>query len=242
MSFALCRSLPELPKNAGQMIWQQKLDGVRAFVSPDSIRLRGSLLKNTGLIVPEGCVLDGEIMSDKFFNVMPAINRQDWGSLQFVPFDVVKADGEDVRGQNLLERLVLLNSLTDNALPSFAFPGQKMPKVPKDWEGVIGKSVVSPYRSGRSWVKWKHVGYVDAVILGYEPGRGGWSDGIGKVVFGTADGTVLGKAAGFDRQTRKFLSLNGVDYIGKPCVIQHYGVNKKRLRNPIFHGIKEEIQ
>lgn len=240
MKFALCKDLPDLPKRTGNMIWQQKLDGVRAFVSESRIQLRTISYANGGIEVPTGCVLDGEIMGDRFSDVVPALSRGDWSALRFVPFDIITYDNSDIRNESLLVRMNVLNDVAD-MLPVFAFPDDNMPKVPKDWEGVIGKPITSAYRAGRqSWVKWKHVAYMDAYIINYENGRGRWSDGVGKVVFGTADGTVLGTAAGFDAKTRRMLSLNGADYIGKPCVIKHYGMNKRRLRNPIFHGIKED--
>jgi ATP-dependent DNA ligase len=239
MNFALCKELTDLPESTGNMLWQQKLDGVRAFVSESRIQLRTISYANHGIEVPTGCVLDGEIVGDRFSDVVPALTKRDWGAVKFVPFDIVKHDGDDVRNESLLVRLNLLSEVAD-ALPIFAFPEEKMPEVPEEWEGVIGKPLLSPYRAGRvSWVKWKHVNYMDAVILNLERGKGRWSDGVGKVVFGTADGTVLGTAAGFDSKTRRMLTLNGADYIGKPCVIKHYGMNKRRYRNPIFHGVKE---
>lgn len=239
MNFALCKELTDLPESTGNMLWQQKLDGVRAFVSESRIQLRTISYANQGITVPTGCVLDGEIVGDRFSDVVPALTRGDWDAIKFVPFDIVKHNGVDIRKESLLMRLNILNDIAD-ALPIFAFPDDDMPTVPKDWEGVIGKPLLSPYRAGRvSWVKWKHINYMDAVILNLERGKGRWSDGVGKIVFGTEDGKVLGTAAGFDSKTRRMLTLNGADYIGKPCVIKHYGMNKRRLRNPIFHGLKE---
>jgi ATP-dependent DNA ligase len=241
MDFALCKEIVDLPDTTGNMIWQQKLDGVRAFISEKTIRLRTISFSNEGVSVPAGCVLDGEIIGDRFSDVVPALTKRDWNSIKFVPFDIVKHDGDDVRRESLLVRLNLLNEVANNALPIFAFPDSEMPKVPLDWEGVIGKPMRSTYRAGReSWVKWKHINFMDAVILNLENGKGRWSDSVGKIVFGTPEGKVLGTAAGFDERTRRLMTLNGVDYIGKPCVIKHYGMNKRRLRNPIFHGMKEE--
>lgn len=240
--FSLCRDLPDLPAATGRMIWQQKVDGVRAFVSEKRIQLRTTQFRNAGFITPVGCVLDGEIVADtgRFSDVMPAIMRNDFSTLRFIPFDIVQTERGDVRNANLLQRLNMLNSRVDNALRIFAFPDQPMPKVPERWEGVIGKPEGSTYRAGRtSWVKWKRTGFIDAYILGYKNGKGIWADSVGSVIFGTRDGTVLGTAAGFDAKTRNMLTLNGADYIGKPCVIKHYGLNKRRLRNPLFHGIKE---
>ena len=240
MKFALCKELSGLPNQTGNMIWQQKLDGVRAFVSESRIQLRTISFANNGISVPTGCVLDGEIVGDRFSDVVPALTRGDWDDIKFVPFDIICHEKDDVRNESLLVRLNLLNDVTE-ALPVFAFPDEEMPSVPLEWEGVIGKPLMSPYRSGRiSWVKWKHVDYLDAIILNYEEGRGRWANGVGKVVFGRSDGTVLGTAAGFDAKTRRMLTINGADYIGKPCVIKHYGKNKRRLRNPIFHGLKEQ--
>lgn len=240
MKFALCKDLPDLPKKTGNMIWQQKLDGVRAFVSESRIQLRTISYANSGIEVPTGCVLDGEIVGDRFSDVVPALNSRDWSALRFVPFDIIKYDNSDIRKESLLVRLNALNDVAD-MLPVFAFPDDDMPKIPKEWEGVIGKPILSTYRAGRqSWVKWKHVNYMDAVILNLENGKGRWSDSVGKIVFGTPEGEVLGVAAGFDEKTRRLMTLNGANYIGKPCVIKHYGKNKRRFRNPIFHGMKEE--
>lgn len=241
----LCKELKMLPPTTGRMIWQQKLDGVRAIVSPDMIWLRTTEYPNTGIAVPDGCVLDGELLalSGKFYDVMPAILKKRWDKIAYVPFDILTAHGEDVRRVPLVQRLTMLYEVCPNALGVWAYPRREMPPVPKEWEGVIGKPISSLYREGRrsDWVKHKNIHSLDAVILGYEQGKGDWSGQVGKVVFGTPAGRRLGVAAGFDQRMQSAFTLNGDQFVGMPCVIHHYGMNKNGFRNPVFHGLREPV-
>lgn len=239
----LCKELKMLPLTTGRMIWQQKLDGVRAIISNDRIYLRTTEYANNGISVPDGCVFDGELiaLSGNFYDVMPAIMKQKWNDLVYVPFDILERNGHSLRHVPLIERLSILHRVCPHALPVWAFPNGEMPEVPKEWEGVIGKPIASLYREGSrsSWVKYKHVHDLDAVILGYEEGSGDWEGMVGKVVFGTPDGKRLGVASGFDSKMQRMFTTNGEQFIGKPCVIRHYGMNKNAFRNPVFHGVKE---
>jgi ATP-dependent DNA ligase len=239
----LCKELKMLPPTTGRMIWQQKLDGVRAIVSADRITLRTTDYANTGIDVPEGAVLDGELLatSGNFYDVMPAIMKERWNKLIYVPFDILSLRGEDLRKNLLADRLKKLYNVCPNALGIWAFPGKPMPVVPKDWEGIVGKPIAAQYREGKrtSWVKYKNIHMLDAVILGYEEGQGGWAGQVGKIVFGTRDGRRLGVASGFDAKMQRAFTLNGEQFVGKPVVIRHYGMNKERYRNPVFHGIKD---
>lgn len=242
----LCKEVKMLPATTGRYVWQQKLDGVRAIISPDRIWLRSTDYPNTGVPIPPGTVLDGELVasSGNFYDVMPAIMKRRWKDLQYIPFDILEHSGHSVRNSPLIERLTILNRVAPMALDIWAFPNRPMPAVPEEWEGVVGKPLDSVYREGKrtSWVKWKNVWLFDAVVLGYEEGSGDWEGMVGKVVFGNAAGERLGVASGFNAKMQRMFTLNGEQFIGKPCVIRHYGMNKNALRNPVFHGIKENVK
>ena len=226
----------------GNMIWQQKLDGVRAVISADRIVLRTTEYRNGGITVPEGCVLDGELLakSGNFYDVVPAVMKKKWDRLFYIPFDILQQGEKDLHNLSLVERLTILHNICPDALGVWAYPNRPMPKVPQEWEGVVGKPLGSRYTGTRSsWIKWKNIHMLEATLLGYEQGRGDWSGMVGKVVFGTSDGTRLGVAAGFDAKMQRTLTLNGEQFIGKSVLIRHYGINKTKFRNPVFHGIKD---
>ncbi|HXZ64492.1 MAG TPA: non-homologous end-joining DNA ligase [Streptosporangiaceae bacterium] len=96
-------------------------------------------------------------------------------------FDVLRADGSDVRGQPLRDRKQILR-----ALLSFDGPLRFTVHRSEDgrayweeacasgWEGLVVKRADSPYRSGRSrdWLKFKRENNQEFVIGGYTDPQG----------------------------------------------------------------------
>jgi bifunctional non-homologous end joining protein LigD len=129
-------------------------------------------------------------------------------------FDVLRADGRDVRSRPLRERKQILHGLL-----SFAEPLQFTSHRTEDaqpywdqacsrgWEGLVVKRADSPYRSGRSrdWLKFKCENGQEFVIGGFTDPRGsrtgfgalliGYYDAAGRLVYAGKVGT------GFDSST-----------------------------------------
>ena len=129
-------------------------------------------------------------------------------------FDVLWADGRDVRGQPLLERKQVLGGLLSFGGPlRFAehrdTDGEAYYREAcrQGWEGLIAKRGDAPYRAGRSrdWLKFKCLNGQEFVIGGYtDPQRS--RVGFGALLLGYYDGEgrlrYAGKVGtGFNRET-----------------------------------------
>ncbi|HET9899003.1 MAG TPA: non-homologous end-joining DNA ligase [Streptosporangiaceae bacterium] len=136
-------------------------------------------------------------------------------------FDVLRADGRDVRRLPLRERKPMLAELLDSAGSLRLTEHRQGDGSPfwdeacaKGWEGLIAKRADAPYRAGRSrdWLKFKCLNSQEFVIGGYtEPQRS--RVGLGALLIGYYDGqgrlVSAGKVGtGFDTAT--LVSLHGL--------------------------------
>jgi ATP-dependent DNA ligase len=234
------------------MIWEEKLDGVRAMVSMSALRLRSivlprhQLLLRSGKPIPRGCLLDGEIMAKdgNFTAVQGRITRGQWKRLEFVPFDCLYWDGRSLRNDPLIRRRSRLLRI-DPGPQTLELVDGVLPKVPMAWEGVVGKHLLGPYLAGKRkhWVKWKQTGLIKVRIIRFEEGEGSWAGLVGKVVFGVrmndtwVELGVAGVPTAIDRWE---FQHRGDQYIGRPIWIRHYGIVKTKFRNPVFEGLVDE--
>jgi bifunctional non-homologous end joining protein LigD len=224
-------------------ITERKLDGERclAFVSGTSARL---LTRNKKLIsgtYPElaaalgaqqadDFIVDGEIVA--FHRTQTSFARLQQRMQLVAPlpelvrrvpvyyylFDIVWADGADLRRQPLLERKRVLRGLLSFGGP-LRFSTHRTGKgeahwqeaCQKGWEGVIAKRSDSPYRSGRTrdWLKFKCENSQEFVIGGFTDPQGGRT-GFGALLLGyyDPDGRLVyaGKVGtGFDQRTLRSL-------------------------------------
>lgn len=246
-AFSLCASIGELPGSAGDRIWQRKEDGSRAYLSSDHLVLRGSAVCNHALAiqVPDGWLLDGELTvpGGTVGDVTSALARKRWQDLRYVVFDVLYA-GTRVTSLPYRDRWAMVcEHYPEYSVEVHALPQVAMPPVPDDWEGVIGKRLDAGWSDGRSddCVKWKRTGFLEAVIMGFEEGSGAWRGQAGKVAFGLPkpDGSLLqvGVAGGLSRAEREAFTHFPATFIGRRCLIRHYGMNRLKLRNPIFERL-----
>ena len=224
-------------------ITERKLDGERclAFVSGDSARL---LTRNKKLITgtyPElaaalgaqqadDFIVDGEIVAFAGTQTSFALLQQRMQLVAPLPelvrrvpvyyyvFDIVYADGADVRRQPLLERKRVLRRLLSFGGP-LRFSTHQTGKgeahwreaCGKRWEGVIAKRADSAYRGGRTrdWLKFKCDSSQEFVIGGYTDPQGG-RVGFGALLLGyyDEDGRLVyaGKVGtGFDQRALRSL-------------------------------------
>jgi ATP-dependent DNA ligase len=207
----LARSRPELPEGE-QWAYEPKYDGFRAIVFVDDrevmIQSRGG--KALGRYFPELAfgsgryIIDGEIVIDD-----PDGGGQDFSALQqrihpaesrvqrlaaetparFIAFDLLARNDQSWLEVPFDQRRTELESLV--AAPIALTPLTRARGQAEPWlhsaEGVIAKDVNAPYRPGKrtAMVKVKRVRTIDAVVVGYRPGKE--PDTVGSLILGLYD-------------------------------------------------------
>ena len=218
----LARLADALPVE-GAYLYEPKWDGFRALVfrSADDVYIQSRDLKPLDRYFPElhdallgrlppGCVLDGEI-------VIASSRGLDFDALQmrlhpaasrvaklakerpsgFVAFDLLAADGEDLRGQPQRARRARLEQLLAGvAPPLYLTPMTRDRTVAVEWldkfegaglDGVIAKPEDSAYEPGkRSMIKIKHARTADCVVAGFRWHKSG-QDRVGSLLLGLYD-------------------------------------------------------
>jgi DNA ligase-1 len=169
--------------------------------------------------LPDGCVLDGEIMAWRDDQPLPfallqrRIGRKKPGPktladapVAFLSYDCLESDGVDLRGLPLAERMEKLEhtlSMAPGLLRSpvlvfndwAALPGLRASARERGVEGLMLKRLSSPYRVGRTrgdWWKWKVEPYTfDGVLIYAQPGHGRRSGLFTDYTFAVHDGEQL---------------------------------------------------
>ena len=118
--------------------------------------------------------------------------------VRYVVFDLLRLGGTDVTGLPYVQRRELLEGLdlddADRVDVPAAFDGDLDAALASSrelgLEGVVAKRRSSRYRPGsRSahWVKLKHEDHVEVVVVGWRPGRGGRTGGVGSLLVAVPD-------------------------------------------------------
>jgi ATP-dependent DNA ligase len=241
MLATLATSLPA----DGEYLFEPKWDGFRAIVyrgasdlyiqSRDSKpldryfpELHDALLER----LPEGCVVDGEIVITTprgldfdalQLRLHPAASRvaklAKETPASFVAFDLLAADGRDLRATPQRERREMLERLTAGlGAPLHLTPMTLDRQTAARWleefegaglDGVMAKPAESPYQSGkRAMIKVKHARTADCVVAGFRWYKGG-RDAVGSLLLGLFDerGTLqhMGVTSAFKMSVRKAL-------------------------------------
>jgi bifunctional non-homologous end joining protein LigD len=210
-------------------VFERKLDGIRCLAVKDhgSTRLysRNELSLNDRYAplaaaldadVGDGFVVDGEAVA--FVGGRDRFGGGEGGELFYYVFDVLFADGRDVRSLALEERRTVLEGVL-----RWQGPLRMTEQMTGDgallladachhgWEGLIAKRLGTPYVSTRSrdWLKLKCTRAQELVIGGFTAPRGSRPD-LGALLVGHFDGDRLryaGKVGtGFTRATLRELS------------------------------------
>jgi ATP-dependent DNA ligase len=183
--------------------------------------------------LPEGCVIDGEIViatrKGLDFDALqlrlhPAASRvaklANETPASFVAFDLLAAGGRDVRSAPQGERRALLEGLLADASPPIHLtPMTRDSAVATDWlarfegaglDGVIAKPDHGAYQPGRrAMIKVKHARTADCVVAGFRWHKTG-RDAIGSLLLGLYDakGTLqhVGVTSSFTMAMRRQLT------------------------------------
>jgi ATP-dependent DNA ligase len=230
---------------AGDFLFEPKWDGFRAivfrgagdvFIQSRDRRpldryfpeLHDALLEQ----LPDGCVLDGEIVimtpDGLDFDLLqlrlhPAASRVAKLAAEtpssFVAFDALAAGGEDLMSAPQSERRARLERLMEGiTAPIHLTPVTRDRRKAEEWleqfegaglDGVIAKPVDATYQPGkRAMIKIKHARTADCVVAGFRWYKGG-NDAVGSLLLGLYDdhGTLqhVGVTSSFTMKQRKQL-------------------------------------
>jgi DNA ligase D-like protein (predicted ligase) len=210
-------------------VFERKLDGIRGLAVKDrgSTRLwsRNELSLNDryapiaaalDAVPADRLVLDGEAVT--FVGGRDRFGAGEEGERFYYVFDVLVAEGRDVRALPLEERRAVLAEVVTWAGPLRMTDQRRgdgatlLEQACRDgWEGLIAKRLGTPYVSTRSrdWLKLKCTRVQELVIGGFTAPRGSRTD-LGAVLVGHFDGGRLryaGKVGtGFKRDTLRDLA------------------------------------
>ena len=235
----------QVPTTPG-LLYEPKWDGFRCLVFRDEqVILQSRKEEDFSYLFPEvvaacqnlpaGTTLDGELVivgdSGLEFDLLsnrirPRSEAGGWKiqelsqatPAQYVAFDVLRWQGEDVSQRPFAERRQILEGID---LPSGVHltPITDDPAVAQEWfdlfegaglDGVVCKPADQPYSPGkRTMLKVKHVRTADVVVAGWRPYKNTAPDGsamVGALLLGLYDddGTLhnVGAAGAFSRENR----------------------------------------
>jgi ATP-dependent DNA ligase len=231
--------------NTGSFLFEPKWDGFRAiifrgasdvFIQSRDLRpfdryfpeLHDALLEK----LPEGCVIDGEIVimtkQGLDFDALqlrlhPAASRvaklAKETPTSFVGFDLLAADGRDLMSAPQSERRTRLERLLEKVGPPvYLTPMTRDRAMATQWldqfegaglDGVIAKPADSPYQPGkRAMFKVKHARTAECVVAGFRWHKTG-TDAVGSLLLGLYDdrGVLqhVGVTSSFTMATRRQL-------------------------------------
>ena len=229
----LARSRASLPQGDG-WAYEPKWDGFRAiaFVDDDDTHLQSRNGRDLTryfpeLVLPSGrYVLDGEIV------VRGASGREDFDLLGqrihpaksrvamlaeqtpavFIAFDLLAREDDVLLELPYLERRAALEELISD--PVELTPMVRTAEEAEHWlqeaEGVIAKEAAAVYRPGErvGMVKIKRVRTIDAVVMGWRPGKA--ENTVGALILGlyddeTGDLREVGHSSGFSAKEKREL-------------------------------------
>jgi len=193
----LARSAKQLPLGE-QWAYEPKFDGFRAiaFVDGDEAYLQSRAGKPLGRYFPEVTFAPGRYIVDGEIVIDAPGGRQDFGSLQqrihpaasriellaqqtpahFVAFDLLALGDTTLLELPYAQRRTALADVTGEYGIDLT-PSTTDPDATEPWlaggEGVVAKELSAPYRPGqrKGMVKVKRVRTIDAVVVGYRPGK-----------------------------------------------------------------------
>jgi bifunctional non-homologous end joining protein LigD len=200
-------------------IYEKKLDGYRALGYTGK---NAKLISRNGIDfshkyqtvldelreIEESAILDGELVIEdkngrsRFQHIQNYDGDTDGLTLKYYVFDLLKLNGHDLRGLELVKRKDLLKTLIDplkskRIIYSEHVEGKGFELFKKakkeEWEGIIGKDAHSYYNSGRRsdrWLKFKLQNSQEAIICGYTAPTGSRKH-FGALILGINEGKKI---------------------------------------------------
>ena len=228
----LARSRSSLPAGDG-WAYEPKWDGFRAiaFVDGDEVELQSRNGRDLTRYFPElrfapgRYILDGEIVihgpsGHQEFDLLgqrihPAKSRvamlAEETPATFIAFDLLARDDDVLLDRPYLERRAALETLV--GAPVELTPMVRTAAEAEHWlreaEGVIAKEAAAVYRPGErvGMVKVKRVRTIDAVVMGWRPGKA--ENTVGSLILGLygEDGRLheVGHSSGFTAKEKREL-------------------------------------
>jgi ATP-dependent DNA ligase len=222
----LARSRASLPEGEG-WAYEPKWDGFRAivFVDGDETYLQSRNGRPLSRYFPElrfpsgRYVLDGEIVASSFDTlgqrIHPAASRiarlAEETPATFYAFDLLSRDDDVLLELPYLERRAALEALVADpvALTPVVHSADDAGHWLREAEGVIAKESGAPYQPGErtGMIKVKRVRTIDAVVLGWRPGKAERT--VGALILGLygEDGRLheVGHSSGFSAKEKREL-------------------------------------
>jgi ATP-dependent DNA ligase len=220
----LARPRAKLPDEDG-WAYEPKWDGFRtiAFVDGDEVYLQSRNGKPMSRYFPEVSfpegryVVDGELVAATFGTlgqrIHPAQSRiarlATETPARFVAFDVLALEDEVLLERPYSERRAVLETIDGLELTPVVYTAADAAQWLQDEEGVIAKELAAPYLPGerKGMVKVKRVRTIDAVVMGWRPGK---QEGtVGAIILGLYgdDGRLreVGHSSGFTAKRKREL-------------------------------------
>jgi ATP-dependent DNA ligase len=229
----LARSRASLPQGDG-WAYEPKWDGFRAiaFVDGDETRLQSRNGRDLTRYFPELTLPPGRYVLDGEIVVRGATGREDFDLLGqrihpatsrvamlaeqtpavFIAFDLLARDDDVLLELPYLERRAALEALISD--PVELTPMVRTADEAEHWlqeaEGVIAKEAAASYKPGErvGMVKVKRVRTIDAVVMGWRPGKA--ENTVGALILGlyddeTGDLREVGHSSGFSAKEKREL-------------------------------------
>ncbi|MEY2515976.1 MAG: hypothetical protein QOJ89_3334 [bacterium] len=220
----LARPRAALPAGDG-WAYEPKWDGFRtiAFVDGDDVYLQSRNGKPMSRYFPEVSfpagryVVDGELVASSFGTlgqrIHPAESRIARLAIQtparFVAFDVLAIGDDVLLERSYAERRAALETIAGLELTPVVYTADDARPWLRDEEGVVAKELECPYQPGerRGMVKVKRVRTIDAVVMGWRPGKA--ENTVGAIILGLYgdDGRLreVGHSSGFTAKRKREL-------------------------------------
>jgi ATP-dependent DNA ligase len=254
----LAKTAKALPTGDG-WVYEPKWDGFRAlaFVDGGEVYLQSRNGRPLTRYFPElafpagSYILDGEIvlfddqgrqdfdaLGQRIHPASSRINRlAEETPTRFIAFDLLADGGETLIELPQAERRDRLAALVDKPVdltPASTDPAQAQPWL-QDAEGVIAKRQDAPYRPGErvGMMKIKRVRTIDAVVMGWRPGKE--PDTVGSFILGLYDGDRLrpvGHTSGFSAKEKREL----------PARLAPYETGKRGMGDPSRWANDRELE
>jgi bifunctional non-homologous end joining protein LigD len=205
-------------------------------------------------VLPNDTILDAELVVPGEKSPRVSHSLAHGGPLQAIVFDCLRVGGQDITNVALWERRLLLEKLSELFVdPVFLIPQMPSPNVEvhESWvrdgvEGSVLKREDSTYELGRrsrSWFKFKPQVTEDAVVIGFQPGKGKWADYAGAFEIKMIDGGVETTCATGTDATRQEINDTPDKYLGKIIEVAHHGrMDSGKPRHPVFVRLREDLE